>query len=194
MIKKEDLRIRKTKASLYKSLLQLMEEKTFEDIKITDICKLSLINRSTFYDHFNDKYELLMGLMADSKEEIKSHIKTEKDFSSIKDYYLETISLLLTYIEDNLNFYSVLAIIKKNNNSIAHDMLYDALLEEVTNSLKENCINTSNIPIETISIFYVSGVTNVLTEAIEDIKSFDRNKVLNELEQLIPNLEYLKKK
>ena len=63
MTKKEDLRIRKTKASLYKSLLQLMEEKTFEDIKITDICKLSLINRSTFYDHFNDKYELLMGLM-----------------------------------------------------------------------------------------------------------------------------------
>ena len=194
MTKKEDLRIRKTKASLYKSLLQLMEEKTFEDIKITDICKLSLINRSTFYDHFNDKYELLMGLMADSKEEIKSHIKTENNYSNIKDYYLETISLLLTYIEENLNFYSVLAIIKKNNNSIAHDMLYDALLEEVTNSLKENCTNTSNIPIETISIFYVSGVTNVLIEAIEDIKSFDREKVLNELEQLIPNLEYLKKK
>ena len=54
-MKKEDLRIRKTKASLYKSLLQLMEDTPFEEIKVSRICQLSMINRSTFYDHFNDK-------------------------------------------------------------------------------------------------------------------------------------------
>ena len=49
---------RKTKANLYKGLIELMQEKEFEDIKVIDICKKSLINRSTFYDHFNDKFEL----------------------------------------------------------------------------------------------------------------------------------------
>ena len=43
MKKKEDLRIRKTKANLYRSLLQLMEEKPFEEIKVIDICK-TMIN------------------------------------------------------------------------------------------------------------------------------------------------------
>ena len=66
MAKKEDLRVRKTKANLYKGLLQLMEEKSFEDIKVIDICNVSLINRSTFYDHFNDKFELLTSLMNDT--------------------------------------------------------------------------------------------------------------------------------
>ena len=56
MDKKEDLRVRKTKTNLYKALIELMEEKSFEDIKVIDICRVSLINRSTFYDHFNDKY------------------------------------------------------------------------------------------------------------------------------------------
>ena len=55
-MKKQDLRIMKTKKALYQSLIQLMKEKTFEEIRVSDICELALINRSTFYAHFDDKY------------------------------------------------------------------------------------------------------------------------------------------
>ena len=76
MKKKEDLRILKTKASLYRGLMNLMKNKPFEDIKISDICKVSLINRSTFYDHYNDKYELIQSLMNDMKiRQIKENQK-----------------------------------------------------------------------------------------------------------------------
>ena len=57
MKKKEDLRVVKTKANLYRGLMELMKDQTFEEIKVSDICNKSMINRSTFYDHFNDKYE-----------------------------------------------------------------------------------------------------------------------------------------
>ena len=62
MDKKEDLRVIKTKKSLYDGLLVMMKDKPFEDIKVADICRVALTNRSTFYDHFNDKYELLYAL------------------------------------------------------------------------------------------------------------------------------------
>ena len=193
MTKKEDLRIRKTRASLYKNFLQLMEEKSFEDISITDICKSSSINRSTFYDHFKDKYELLSGLMKDYKEEIKIHIETDKSFSNVKDYLLEIINLLLIYLEDNLKLYNTLSIIKKKN-SLISDLLYDSLLETVTNYLKENYTNKSNISTETIAIFYVSGITNVITEALQNKKTFNREIIQDNLTELIQSPKYLQKK
>ena len=70
MKKKEDLRIIKTKKNLYEGLLQLMKDTSFEDIKVSDICNVSLVNRSTFYDHFSDKYELLATLIDDLEEEL----------------------------------------------------------------------------------------------------------------------------
>ena len=70
MMKKEDLRVIKTKANLYRGLIDLMKDNPFEEIKVSDICNKSMINRSTFYDHFNDKYELLQSLIDDLKEAI----------------------------------------------------------------------------------------------------------------------------
>ena len=35
------------------------KDKTFEEIKVSDICKKALINRSTFYSHYNDFLLLL---------------------------------------------------------------------------------------------------------------------------------------
>ena len=60
---KNDLRVIKTKKNLYEALITLMKEKTFEEIKVADICKKALINRSTFYNHYQDKYELLYELI-----------------------------------------------------------------------------------------------------------------------------------
>ena len=194
MKKKEDLRIRKTKANLYRSLLQLMENKTFEEIKVIDICSASMINRSTFYDHFNDKYELLASLIEDLKTELIEHIDVQIEANSIKEYYIELLKLLLEYFEKNLNVYSSIAIVKKNNNSIAFDMMFDASLEAVTKRLKENYINKSDIPIEVIALFYVSGVTKICTEAIKDTKEFSSDKIIKYLEKLLPEIDYLEPK
>ena len=67
---KNDLRVIKTKKNLYEALITLMKEKTFEEIKVADICKKALINRSTFYTHYQDKYELLYELINNLKEEL----------------------------------------------------------------------------------------------------------------------------
>ena len=56
MTNKNDLRVIKTNKALFNALLDLMKEKTFEEIKISDVCSKALINRSTFYAHYNDKY------------------------------------------------------------------------------------------------------------------------------------------
>lgn len=194
MQKKEDLRIRKTKANLYKSLLQVMEEKTFEEIKVTDICNVSMINRSTFYDHFSDKYELLASLLKDLNEELISHLKVEKEVKSLKEYYVEIIKQIVDFQNKNLNIFSAFAVLRKNNNSIAYDMLKEALQQEVTKKMNETYINKSTVPMEIISLFYVSAVISVAMEIIQDKNKYTEEDLINYLEQLIPELDYLENK
>ena len=194
MEKKEDLRIRKTKANLYKALLQVMSEKTFEEIKVTDICNISMINRSTFYDHFSDKYELLAFLLKDLNEELISHLKMDKEFNSLKEYYIEFIKTIIDYQNKNLSIFSAFAILKKNNNSIAYDMLKEALQTDLIKRLEENYINKSNVPLEIISLFYVNAVIGVSMEIIQDKNKYKEEDLINYLEQLIPEMDYLEKK
>ena len=54
-----DLRTARTYKLLKDSLLQLLSEKSFDNIKVNDICDLAMVHRTTFYSHFSDKYELL---------------------------------------------------------------------------------------------------------------------------------------
>lgn len=58
MEKKTDLRIIKSKNSIKKAFLELMSEKGYANITITDISQRAMINRKTFYLHFETKEAL----------------------------------------------------------------------------------------------------------------------------------------
>lgn len=48
-----------TKQALARALKELMQEKSFEKISISDICTRCDMNRKSFYYHFIDKYDLV---------------------------------------------------------------------------------------------------------------------------------------
>lgn len=54
-----DLRTIKTDRLIKSTFIDLLDQKTFEQITIKDICDTALIGRSTFYHHYVDKYALL---------------------------------------------------------------------------------------------------------------------------------------
>jgi AcrR family transcriptional regulator len=53
-----DLRVRRTRKLLQEAFLKLMSKKSFQAITVQDISAEAMVNRSTFYDHFVDQYEL----------------------------------------------------------------------------------------------------------------------------------------
>lgn len=158
MNEKTDLRIIKTKKSIYDALSELMYEKTFEEIKVSEICEKALINRSTFYAHFEDKFDLFSNLIKDLKEEIKSKIEPEGKYKNLEEYYRRTIEIVLSHIASNKAFF--LKIIDKNRNSIAMDIITDTLRESINAHIIE--YYKGEMPGEIISSFFVGGVCNVI--------------------------------
>lgn len=54
-----DRRVRRTQKLIRKAFLQLIEEKEYEQITVTDIIEKADYNRATFYRHYYDKEDLV---------------------------------------------------------------------------------------------------------------------------------------
>ena len=55
----EDLRVRRTRKLLTQALIEGTMEKGFAALTVRDITRRAMVNRSTFYRHYLDKYDLL---------------------------------------------------------------------------------------------------------------------------------------
>jgi AcrR family transcriptional regulator len=55
----EDLRVRRTRKLLTQVLIEGTMEKGFAALTVRDITRRAMVNRSTFYRHYLDKYDLL---------------------------------------------------------------------------------------------------------------------------------------
>lgn len=61
--KGNDLRVRRTRQSLFTAFQELIQEQGFSAIHVHDLTERAKINRGTFYAHFADKYALLDSLI-----------------------------------------------------------------------------------------------------------------------------------
>src|SRR3990170_2217638 len=68
----EDLRVRRTRELLQKALLETANEKGFAHVTVRDITERAMVNRATFYRHYQDKYDLLAQYMQELSEFIDS--------------------------------------------------------------------------------------------------------------------------
>ena len=127
--KKQDLRVVKTKRLLYDTLIDLMKEMPFEEIKVSDICNRALINRSTFYSHYSDKYDLFSEYINDLKNTLATSLENNRDYKDAREYYIELISIFLNHVEDNREMYRL--ILLNNKNSIVMDIVYDVLDNDI---------------------------------------------------------------
>ena len=110
----KDLRVKKTYLFLKKALIELLSKKSFEEIRVNDICNLAMVHRTTFYSHFSDKYELLDYCIKDVEQEIWEKI-SHNTYSNNKDFYTKMVMSMLEYIGENKVFFK--NILKKNSDS-----------------------------------------------------------------------------
>ena len=65
-----DLRIRKTRRAIRSGLVKACEAKPYKHVSVADICRVSVVSRTTFYDHYTGKDALLAEVVAFLLEDI----------------------------------------------------------------------------------------------------------------------------
>ena len=183
----KDLRVVKTKKALFEALINLTKETEFENIKIQDICNKALINRSTFYSHYSDKYDLLCDFIESLKNELSKELSKNENIINTKEYYLEMIRIILNHIDLNKNLYY--SVIMMNRNIIIMDMLIDTTIKDVNTRLQINTLTRGDIPIDIFSTFYLGAVSGVLVLWLKTENKYSKEEILNYIDKLIINMD-----
>ena len=102
MEKREDRRISMTKRMLKDTLTEMLTEKDIYHISIRELCERADVNRTTFYKHYGNQFDLLDDMESDLLHLIEKTIAEDKKHSA------NTIEQLLIFIEKDIEFVSLL--------------------------------------------------------------------------------------
>ncbi|MCL1975558.1 MAG: TetR family transcriptional regulator C-terminal domain-containing protein [Firmicutes bacterium] len=170
-----DRRIRYTKKVLKESLLELMAVKSIGKIQIKEICDLADVNRGTFYNHYNDQFDLLRQV----QDEFASEVNALQDKRLIKNMStLEMITELLNYFAAQLPMCKILFDTNGGSELISKLMnnAYDSFLDGWRQKIKK----PSERQLEMLYVFISNGaaaiirnwVANDLKETPQEIAQF----------------------
>ena len=117
----QDLRVIKTKRNIENSFLKLLEEKDFSSITVQQILDEALINRSTFYAHYEDKYDLAKGMCQELQSEFEEMI--QKRFLLVgQEQILEYIESIYQAVYEKRKKYSALWKVQTGDIHLYEDM------------------------------------------------------------------------
>ena len=79
-----DLRIQKTERAIKNAFIELRSKKPLEKITVKELCELAMINKSTFYSHYEDIYALSETMEQETVASIIGSIGHLKDYTPEK--------------------------------------------------------------------------------------------------------------
>ena len=170
---KNESRYFNTAIRMDEALITLLEKKDFEYITIKEICDTAGVNRSTFYLHYENTFDLLQettryildkhfAYYSSDTEEITARFANAelKDLLFITSEYLVPY---LTFIKDNQRIFRVSI---KNFKSLSLNDVYGKMFEHIFNPILERF----NVPENKRSYmikFYLTGVYAIVTEWLD---------------------------
>ena len=180
-----DLRTKRTYKLLKDSLLKLLSEQSFDNIKVNDICEVAMVHRTTFYSHFNDKYELLDYVINETEKDIVGEISMA-NIDSPRSFYTKLISNVLDYLESNKLFFR--SIIQHNNSTGIFTVIHNYTIKQLKNLFEvqeQNGIKI-DVPISVIAEFYSGAVTSTIIWWLQSNSKVTKK----DLEKYIVNLVF----
>lgn len=153
--KKTDRRVRKTRALLQQSLIQLMEEKELQDISVKELADLADINRGTFYLHYTDIYDMLHKIEAELFIEFNDILDRNLDRDALPATHRTVLMEVFSFLERHYDLARVM--IGPHGDSA----FVNGLKNLVTERLKR-LVAGSETPGEYYYSFIVSGYVGVI--------------------------------
>ncbi|HSU78796.1 MAG TPA: TetR/AcrR family transcriptional regulator [Candidatus Angelobacter sp.] len=159
---KVDRRILKSQEAIKNAVIELMSEKSFDDITIQEIADRANVNRATIYLHYLDKYDLLDKL-------IDEHINKLKEISewACEMEWLDAIPVFFEYFETNYLFFSTMLASKGGAPSFRNKFL-EYVIEGYKGELYKTNGKNEGLSEEVIVKFAGNAYVGVLESWLKD--------------------------
>jgi AcrR family transcriptional regulator len=172
-----DLRVKKTRAALSAALMELLNKKSFDEIKVVDICDIAQVHRTTFYKHFEDKYHLLNYVAETIINELADNIAPITDYDTPYGYHADLLKTVITYIHKNRDKFRL--ILKNNMHSMfmitLQNIIYSHLLKSLEEFEERGYKFSAGLPI--IANYHSGGLISVACFTLDSNQQYDIDEI-----------------
>lgn len=186
---KNESRYFNTALKMNEALMSLLEKKDFEYITVSEICKLAKVNRSTFYLHYENIYDLLgettRNLLDGFLEYFSIDTKTmsmnfyDKELFELNFITNEYLNPYLLYIKENSRVFSTAV---ARFGYMGFEDVYKRMFRHIFNPILDRFHYPENDR-KFVMMFYLSGINAIVNEWLkEDCKTSIEEicKIINE--------------
>lgn len=189
-LNKNDTKYNHAAEKMQNALLSILNTKDFEMISVKEICEVAEVNRSTFYQHYDNINDLLNEAMesvyktffnqyAEIKDKnINASSQTEEDLFFIREEYL------LPYLSFMKEHRKLFRILYEKNEVVGSEKLYSAWFKEVFAPI----LSRFGVPEEEHSLimtFYLKGLLGMITEWIQNDCEMPVEKLISAIKKCI---------
>lgn len=170
---KIDRRVRKTRKALREAMINLMEEKGYDQVTVEELANRADIGRTTFYLHYSAKQDLLLeefGELLDKLVEQLSQIplsawRQEGETFIVDDHPNRPISMIFQHAADNEELYRI--VLQGEGVDQASERLQTVMTNAVNKYLRNKLgdnreLMNIQIPIEVFANYFAGALLGVL--------------------------------
>lgn len=168
---KSESKFKNTAIKMNKALIELLKEKEFDKISILEICQKAGVNRSTFYSHYSNTYDLLeevhQTFSKDLSQYFRNDVNSLEELRPKEDVFVHSEYLVpyLEFIKDNKTFFKAYM---SNLRNFKRDEFYSSIIDKVIiPTCRKNGI-TDRTVVDYISKFYLQGIAAIIKEWVNN--------------------------
>ena len=182
MEKKEYRSAIRSRKLIRQAFYEILKEKSFEKITVTDIVKRAEVNRSTFYAHYPD----VMGIVEEIQGEIIDYTQHFMENTDFKDFYENPkphLEYIVKLVAENNELYRLLmtsAMAVKQMDQLKY-ILIDRTIE--TLDVRQGIQN--KFELEFATRFYMGGIIDVYTQWLNGVINCSLDELTEQLANII---------
>lgn len=182
MEKKEYRSAVRSRKMIRQAFFELLKEKNFEKITVTDIVKRADVNRSTFYAHYPD----VMGVVEEIQEEILEYTQNFMDHIDFKDFYENPkpyLQNIVKLVSENNELYRLLMTSTMAAKQL--DQLKYILIDRTIETLDGHTYFKDRFEMEFATRFFMGGIVDVYTQWLYGVIDCSLDDITDQLANMV---------
>lgn len=160
---KENRKVTYTKRILKESLLELLKIKSVSKITVKELCSLADLNRSTFYSHYTDIYDMIEQIENNIVESVMRNINME---GISGERQLEVFEIMFKELKSNKKEFELVYLNQESLKCV--NLMFDQIYEISKQLLKERFKELNENQIKHIYGFISRGCAQMSISWIEN--------------------------
>ncbi|MGI6109810.1 MAG: TetR/AcrR family transcriptional regulator [Eubacteriaceae bacterium] len=170
-----DLRTQKIYDSLIQAFEELIQEKSFDEITVNELCSRANTRRATFYKHFSDKYDFFQFMLGQQRKKIIQDARDAISTDNPSEMLHSIVDIGLRFVEDNKELLRSI-----ENSSVANIML-QTLIDQMFDNKEFQFLPEDEMAVQ----FLIGGLNQCTRWWIVNINNVSRKQIQTQLYALV---------